>query len=51
MHPPRDIPWHEGSRLDPPADGLTDGTDLLVTVRTGRIGHAGTIRARLAAAR
>ncbi|MFE5581833.1 DUF1349 domain-containing protein [Kitasatospora sp. NPDC056531] len=33
MHPPRDIPWHEGSWLNPPADTRTDGTDLLVTAR------------------
>ncbi|MET8622539.1 DUF1349 domain-containing protein [Kitasatospora sp. NPDC004669] len=33
MHPPRDIPWHEGSWLNPPEQTHTDGTDLLVTAR------------------
>ncbi|MET8543161.1 DUF1349 domain-containing protein [Kitasatospora sp. NPDC004799] len=33
MHPPRDIPWHEGSWLNAPEDARTDGTDLLVTAR------------------
>jgi uncharacterized protein len=32
---PRDLPWSQGEWLNPPADVAVDGTDLLVTARSG----------------